>query len=109
MATAPITKPFLCVCWFMCSSLKIELALLIEGDADDLLQFSQAILAVHERLEILKLKPSPGPLGIDQIQKSAFSSTIPNTRRLQALFGLWQDRGAIQRGHLLSRTKLGQE
>jgi hypothetical protein len=93
----------------MCSSLKIELALLIERDAYDLLQFSQSMLAVHECLEILKLKSSPGPLGIDQIQKPSFARTIPGARRLQALLGLWQDGGAIQRGHLVSRPKLGQE
>jgi hypothetical protein len=33
----------------------------------DLLEISQSMLAVHESLEILKLKSSPGPLGIDQV------------------------------------------
>ena len=85
------------------------LALPIESDADDLLEFSQSILAVHESLEILKLKSSPGSLGINQIQKPSFARTIPDARRFQALLGLWQDGGAIQGGHLVSRPELGQE
>src|SRR4026208_1154467 len=87
----------------------IALALPIERDAYDLLEFRQSILAVHERFEILKLKSSPGPLGIDQIQESSFASPIPGARRLQALLGLWQDGGAIQCGHLVNRPELGQE
>ena len=85
----------------------IALALPIERDADDLLEFSQSMLAVHERLEILELKSSPGPLGIDQIQKPSFARTIPDARRFQALLGLRQDRGAVQRGHLISCPKRG--
>jgi hypothetical protein len=38
-----------------------------------LLEFSQSMLAVHESLEILKLKSSQGPLGINQIQKPCFA------------------------------------
>ena len=87
----------------------IALALPIESDAYDLLEFSQSMLAVHERLEILKLKSSPGPLGINQIQKPCFARALPDARRFQALLGLWQDGGAVQHGHLVSRSELGQE
>jgi hypothetical protein len=87
----------------------IALALPIERDADDLLEFSQSMLAVHERLEILKLIASPGPLGIDQVQEPCFASPIPDACRFQALLGLWQDSCPVQGSHLVSRSELGQE
>jgi hypothetical protein len=90
-------------------SFRSELALAIEVDPNDLLEFSQSMLSVHEGLEILKLKSSPRPLGFNQIQKPCFARTIPDTRRVQALLGLWQDGGAIQRGHLISGPEPGQE
>jgi hypothetical protein len=67
IAMAPTTKLFLYAWWFMYSSLIITLALQIERDADDLLEFSQSMLAVHESREIFKLKSSPGPLRVNQI------------------------------------------
>ncbi len=52
---------------------------------------------------------SPGPLRINEIQKPSLSRVIPHLRRFQVLYGLGQDRGVIQRRHLLIRPDLGQE
>ena len=59
----------------------ITLALPIECDADNLLQFSQSLLAIHEGFEIFKLKPSPGSLRVNEIEKSCFARTIPDACR----------------------------
>lgn len=67
------------------------------------------MLTVHDCLEILMLKSSPGPLGVNEIQETPFPHAISDLRRLQALLGLWQDSGAIQRGHLVRRPVLGEE
>src|SRR5437879_13456617 len=93
----------------MCSSLTIALALPIESDADDLLEFSQSMLAVHEGREILKLKSSPVPLRVNQIQKPCFARTISDLLHFHALPGQRKDDGALHPGHLLSHPELGQE
>jgi hypothetical protein len=72
-----------------------ELALAIEVDPNDLLEFGQSMLSIHEGLEVLKLKSSPRPLGFNQIEKPCFARTIPDARCFQALLGLWQDGGAV--------------
>src|SRR4029079_12857995 len=109
IATAPTMKFFLYPWWFICSSLFMMLALAIESNADDLLKFSQSLLAIHEGFEIFKLKSLPGPLRFNEIENPCFAGPIPHTCRLQSLLSLWQDRGAVQRGHLIDRSELGQE
>src|SRR6185437_15521944 len=85
------------------------LAVPIEISSDHLFEFRETTFSLNQRSVVLLLISSPGSLGIDKIQKPSRSCAISRSRCFKVLYGLRQDRGVIQPGHLLTRPDLSQE